>query len=94
MTLCQADAYVLMEGPAGDVTDVSKYHMVELILAFHIKKKARNCNPGQLIFYRSYVYWKHFRLRSLTSLYLVSNIDVFKFCVFQFVLQGHTAISV
>lgn len=55
VTLCQADAYVPMEGPGGVVTDVSKYHMVELSLAFHVKKKAKNCNARQLIFYRCYV---------------------------------------
>ena len=55
VTLCQADAYVPMEGPGGVVTDVSKYHMVELSLAFHVKKKAKNCNARQLIFKRCYV---------------------------------------
>ena len=34
VTLCQVHVYAPMEGPAGAVTDVSKYHLVELRPAY------------------------------------------------------------
>ena len=36
--LCQAHAYAPMDGPAGVVTDVSKYHLDERIKALHIRR--------------------------------------------------------
>ena len=35
--LCQVHAYVPMDGPAGVVTDVSKFHLDEWRLALHIQ---------------------------------------------------------
>ena len=40
--LCRAHAYVPMDGPAGVVTDVSKYHLDERRLAFHIQRFQMN----------------------------------------------------
>ena len=40
--LCQAHVYVPMDGPAGVVTDVSKYHLDERRLALHIQGFQRN----------------------------------------------------
>lgn len=35
--LCQAHAFAPMDGPAGVVTDVSKNHLDERRLAFHVQ---------------------------------------------------------